>query len=61
MVSKASIIYIDLYIYDIIVTGAGWRRVITNSLQLEGQLRREEAEGGAAVPGGAGHAAPGRG
>ena len=47
--------------YDIIVTGAGWRRVITNSLQLEGQLRREEAEGGAAVPGGAGHAAPGRG
>ena len=43
---------------DIIVTCAGW---LTNRLQLEGQLRREEAEGGAAVPGGAGHAAPGGG
>ena len=46
---------------DIIVTCAGWRRIITNRSQLEGQLRREEAEGGAAVPGGAGHAAPGGG
>ena len=46
---------------DIIVTCAGWRRVITNRSQLEGQLRREEAEGGAAVPGGHGHAAPGGG